>query len=86
MVKSETRHVMAEWPSHVAGRPWSLASTNLQHGIPLCCLLECHCEANPQEAARWGWLACRFGRPTTPWAHWSVAIAHYLLMSCTVPG
>jgi hypothetical protein len=29
MVKSETRHVMAEWPSHVAGRPWSLASTKI---------------------------------------------------------
>jgi hypothetical protein len=40
---------------------------------------ECHHEANPRDATRWGW-------PATPWAHWSAAFAHYLLMSGTPPG
>jgi hypothetical protein len=38
-------------------------------------------EANPGEAAKWGWLAREFGRPGTPWAQWSVVIAHSLLVS-----
>jgi hypothetical protein len=52
---------------------------------PLPPLGECHREANPQEAVRWGRPARRFGRPATPWAHWSVAFAHCLLMSGTPP-
>jgi hypothetical protein len=40
LVKSVTRQVVAGWPSHVVGRPWSLASTDLQLGIPLYRLLE----------------------------------------------
>jgi hypothetical protein len=39
-VKSITHQVVAGWPRHVAGRPWSSASTNLQLGILLYCLLE----------------------------------------------
>jgi hypothetical protein len=40
LVKSVTRHVVAGRPSHMAGQPWSLASTDLQLGIPLYHLLE----------------------------------------------
>jgi hypothetical protein len=40
LVKSVTRQLVADQPSHVAGRPWSLASTNLQLGILLYRLLE----------------------------------------------
>jgi hypothetical protein len=31
---------MSGWPSHMADRPWSLASTDLQLGMPLYRLLE----------------------------------------------
>jgi hypothetical protein len=40
LVKSVTRQVVAGQPSLVVGRPWSLASTDLQLGIPLYRLLE----------------------------------------------
>jgi hypothetical protein len=40
LVKLVTGQVVADRPSHVAGQPWSSASTNLQHGIPLYRLLE----------------------------------------------
>jgi hypothetical protein len=40
LVKSVTRQVAAGWPSHMAVRPWSSASTDLQLGIPLYHLLE----------------------------------------------
>jgi hypothetical protein len=40
LIKSVTRQVMAGRPSHVAGRPWSLASTDLQFEIPHNRLLE----------------------------------------------
>jgi hypothetical protein len=40
LVKSVTRQVVAGRHSHVAGRPWSLASTDIQLRIPLYCLLE----------------------------------------------
>jgi hypothetical protein len=40
LVKSVTCQVVAGRPSHVVGRPWSLASTDLQLGIPLYHLLE----------------------------------------------
>jgi hypothetical protein len=33
------------------------------------------------EDAKWGRPARRFGLPATPWAHWSVAFAHCLLVS-----
>jgi hypothetical protein len=35
LVKSVTCKVVANRPSHITDRPWSLASTDLQHGIPL---------------------------------------------------
>jgi hypothetical protein len=37
---SVTCQVVAGRPSHMAGRPWTSASTNLQLGIPLYYLLE----------------------------------------------
>jgi hypothetical protein len=40
LVKSVTHQVVANWPSHVASWPWSLACTNLQLGISLYRLLE----------------------------------------------
>jgi hypothetical protein len=40
LAKSVTCQVVASWSSHMAGRPWSSASTNFQKGIPLYCLLE----------------------------------------------
>jgi hypothetical protein len=40
LVKLVTRQVVAGRPSHMVGRPWSSASTDLQLGIPLYCLLE----------------------------------------------
>jgi hypothetical protein len=40
LVKSVTQQVVADRPSHVVGRPWSLASTDLQPGIPLYRLFE----------------------------------------------
>jgi hypothetical protein len=40
LVKSVSLQVVAGWPSHMAGWPWSSASTNLQVGIPLYHLLE----------------------------------------------
>jgi hypothetical protein len=40
LVKSVTHQVVAGRPSHMAGRPWSSASTNLQLGISFYHLLE----------------------------------------------
>jgi hypothetical protein len=40
LVKLVTCQVVVGRPSHMAGRPWSLASTDLQLGIPLYHLLE----------------------------------------------
>jgi hypothetical protein len=40
LVKLVTDQVVPDQPSHVVGRPWSSASTDLQLGIPLYCLLE----------------------------------------------
>jgi hypothetical protein len=40
LVKSVACQVEDGWPSHLAGRPWSSASTDLQLGIPLYHLLE----------------------------------------------
>jgi hypothetical protein len=40
LVKSITRQVLVGRPSHVAGRPWSSVSTDLQLGIPLPYLLQ----------------------------------------------
>jgi hypothetical protein len=81
LVKSVTRQVVADQPSHVVSRPWSSASTNLQLGIPLYHLLE-SVTAKPtckmlQGGAKW---------PATPWAHWSATFAHCPLMSGTPPG
>jgi hypothetical protein len=73
LVKLVTHHVMA-------GRPWSLASTDVQLPIPLYRLLE------SVTAARWGRPARGFGWPAYPWAHWPVAFAQCLLVSGTPPG
>jgi hypothetical protein len=40
LVKFVTHQVLAGWPSHVAGRPRGLASTDFQLWIPYYCLLE----------------------------------------------
>jgi hypothetical protein len=40
LVKSVIQQVVADWLSHVTGRPWSSASTDLQLGIHLYRLLE----------------------------------------------
>jgi hypothetical protein len=40
LVKSVTRQVVVSRPSHVAGQPWSSASTNLQLGISVYRILE----------------------------------------------
>jgi hypothetical protein len=40
LVKSVTCQVVADQPRHVAHRPWSLASNDLQLGIPLYRFLE----------------------------------------------
>jgi hypothetical protein len=69
------------WPAMEFGlhRPSSCDS-------PLPPLRERHHEANPWGAARWGQPARGFGQPATPWAHWSAAFTHYLLMSGIPPG
>jgi hypothetical protein len=40
LVKSVARQVVAGWPIHLAGQPWSLGSIDLQLQIPLYHLLE----------------------------------------------
>jgi hypothetical protein len=40
LITSVTRQVLADWPSHVAGRPPSLASTDFKLWIPCYHLLE----------------------------------------------
>jgi hypothetical protein len=42
-------------------------------------------EANPSEAIKWGQSTREFCLPATPWAHWSMAFAYYLLMSSAFP-
>jgi hypothetical protein len=42
-------------------------------------------EANLWEATKWGRPTKEFGRLATLWAHWSVAIAHCLLVSGAFP-
>jgi hypothetical protein len=81
MVKSKTHQVVTGRPSHMASWPWSLASTDFQLGIPLYHLLE-SATVNPTHERLQG----RAGRLANPWAHWSVAFAHFLLMSGTPPG
>jgi hypothetical protein len=73
LVKSVTCQV-------VAGRPWSLASTDFQLEIPLYRLLGSVTVKPIHERLQGGadW-------PATPWAHWSVAFVHYLLMLGTPP-
>jgi hypothetical protein len=65
LVKSVTCQVVAGRPSHMADRPWSSASTDLQLGIPLYRLLESVTVKRTRErlqggASRSGGLA---GRP-----------------------
>jgi hypothetical protein len=81
LVKLVTLQVVVSQPCHVAGRPWSSASTGLQLGIPLYRLLESVTVKPTRERLQGG--TCW---PATPWAHWLVAFAHYLLMSGTPPG
>jgi hypothetical protein len=63
---------MAGRPRHVAGRPWSLASTDLQLGIPLYHLFESVTTKPTCERLQ--------AEPTTAWAHWSATSAHCLLV------
>jgi hypothetical protein len=64
VVKSVTRQVVAGWPSHMAGWPWSLASTDLRLGIPLYHLLQSVTAKPTRERLQGG-----IGWPATPWAH-----------------
>jgi hypothetical protein len=78
LVKPVTHQVVDRWPSHVAGRLWSSASTDLQLGIPFYRLLERVIVKTTRERLKGG-----AGRPATPWARWSAAFAHWLLVSGT---
>jgi hypothetical protein len=78
MVKSVTCQVVVGWPSHMAARSWSSASTDLQLGILLYRLLESVTMKPTHEGLQGG-----TGQVATPWAHWSAAFAHCLLMSGT---
>jgi hypothetical protein len=73
LVKSVIRHVVADQPSHAAGRPRGPASTEFWLRIPYYCLLESVTMKPPHVRA-------------TPWAHWLAAFAHYLLMLGTFLG
>jgi hypothetical protein len=53
--------------------------------FPITALGDCHREADPREAAKWGWPARGSGRSADPCVHWSAAFAHYLLMLGTFP-
>jgi hypothetical protein len=70
LVKSVTHQVVASWPSHVAGRPQGLASTNFPLRIPCYRLLESVTVKPTRErlqsgAGRPGGLACwPLPRPT----------------------
>jgi hypothetical protein len=83
LVKLVTCQVVAGWPSHMAGQPWSLASTDLQLGITLYRLLESITVKLTHERLQGG-----VGRPggATPWAHWLAAFAHCLLVLGTPLG
>jgi hypothetical protein len=70
-VKSVTRQVVVGRPSHVASWPLSLASTDLQLGIPLYRLLESVTVKPTQER-------CKVGPAGHPLAHWSSDFAHCL--------
>jgi hypothetical protein len=65
LVKSVTRQLGADRPSHVVGRPWSSASTNLQLGIPLYLLLESVTAKPTHERLQGGatWLGDLAGQP-----------------------
>jgi hypothetical protein len=41
---------------------------------------EYHHDAIPRQAAKWAQSARGFSQPAIPWAHWSVAFAHYLML------
>jgi hypothetical protein len=80
LVKLVTHQVVAVRPSHVADHPCGSASTDFLHRLGLPLLIEtCVHEAVGQ-------INIKPGRPATPWAHWSAAFAHYLLVSGTSPG
>jgi hypothetical protein len=81
LVKSVTRQVVVGRPSHVVGRPWSSAFTNLQLGIPLYRLLESVIMKPTHERLQGG-----ASQLATLWAHWLVAFAHCLLVLGTPPG
>jgi hypothetical protein len=74
LVMSVTRQVVADWP-------WSSASTDLELGIPLYCLLESVTVKPTHERLQGG-----AGRLATRWVHWSATVAHCLLVSGTPPG
>jgi hypothetical protein len=65
LVKSVTCQVVALRPNHEVGRPWSLASTDFQLGIPLYRLLESVTVKSTRERlqGRAGWPGGLTGRP-----------------------
>jgi hypothetical protein len=87
LVKSVTRQVGADRRSRVASQPWSLASTDIQLGIPLYRLLESVTMKPTHERLQGG-----PGRPggladrPPPWAHWLATFAHCFLVVGTPPG
>jgi hypothetical protein len=60
LVKSVTCQVLAGWPSHVADRPWSVASTDSKPRVPFYRLLE---SVTTKESH--GRLQSGVGRPPT---------------------
>jgi hypothetical protein len=87
LVEMVTCQVVVGRPSHVADCPMSLASADFLHrlGLPLLVLTRVH-EVLVQTDIKVGQPAVGFGRPATPWAHWSVAFGHCLLVSGTSLG
>jgi hypothetical protein len=80
LVMSVRREVVAGQPSHVAGQPWTLVSTDLQLGIPLHYVLESVTMKPTHERLQGG--AGQLGGLVG----WSADFAHYLLMLGTPPG
>jgi hypothetical protein len=64
LIKSVTRRVLASQPSHVAGRPLSLASTDFKLQIPCYHLLESVPMKQIRERLQSG--ACRLGSLAGP--------------------
>jgi hypothetical protein len=83
LIKSVMCQVLAGWPSHVPGRPPSLASTDFYLQMPCYCLLESvpmkpTCERLRSGVGRSGSLAGR--PPPGPTGQWTL----YTATSCQV--